>query len=83
MDPVIQEEHEDYFYAYRVLYKNLDKPYSSWKQRGHRRNFPPIETYTGRLDPYTNYSLRVMAASFKSEGLISEAFQARTYQWGN
>lgn len=83
MDPVIQETHEGYFYAYRVLYKNLDDPTSSWKLiSNYRRNDPPIHPVAKELAPYTNYSFRVMASSFQSEGLISEAFQERTHQWG-
>ena len=83
MDPVIQETHEGYFYAYRVLYKNLDDPTSSWKLiSNYRRNDPPIHPVAQELAPYTNYSFRVMASSFQSEGLISEAFQERTHQWG-
>ena len=82
MEPVIQEEHEGYFYAYRLLYKNLDNPTSSWKFSNYRKNVGSINPVAHPLAPYTNYSFRVMASSFQSEGLVSEAFQARTHQWG-
>ena len=82
MEPVIQEKHEGYFYAYRLLYKNLDNPTSSWKFSNYRKNVGSIRPLAHPLAPYTNYSFRVMASSFQSEGLVSEAFQARTYQWG-
>ena len=82
MDPVLDEVHERYFYGYRVLYKNLEEPGSTWRQSLRRKNVVPIIGWTGSLIPYTNYSIRVMAASFQSEGLISEAFQVKTDEWG-
>ena len=79
MNPVGGED-ENYLNGYYLLYKNLDDPNSVWVAKLHRRN-PPGHTWTHRLHPNTNYSLRVAAQSFKSGGLISEAIQAKTKEW--
>ncbi|XP_074632381.1 uncharacterized protein LOC141890705 isoform X2 [Acropora palmata] len=80
MDSVETAVHEGYLYCYRVLYKKLDDPDTSWNARCHRRN-PPGHPWIGGLTPYTNYTFRVMADSFQSAGLISESFNARTLQY--
>ena len=80
MSSVEPAVHEGYLYCYRVLYKKLDDPDTNWKTRRRRRN-PPLYLWIGGLTPYTNYTFRVMAASFQSEGLISEPFNARTLQY--
>ena len=81
MDPVVGED-ENCLYGYHVLFKNLDDPNSVWVANEiHRRN-PPGRVRIPRLHPYTNYSFRVVARSFKSGGLISEAIQAKTDEWG-
>lgn len=84
MDPVSVPQHNDYFYGYRILYKNLDDPSSQWATRSQviRNNVAPIMAVVYSLRPYTNYSFRVSALSFQSEGLISEAHRVRTAQWG-
>ncbi|KAK2561069.1 Receptor-type tyrosine-protein phosphatase S [Acropora cervicornis] len=40
MDSVETAVHEGYLYCYRVLYKKLDDPDTSWNARCHRRNPP-------------------------------------------
>ena len=80
MDSVETAVHEGYLYCYRVLYKKLDDPDTSWNAGCHRRN-PPAHPWIGGLTPYTNYTFRVMAISFQSAGLISESFNARTLQY--
>ena len=84
MDTVVSvARHESYFYGYRILYKNLDDPGSQWIERAViRRNVPPIAGKVSPLVPYTNYSFRVSASSFKSEGLISGPVLVRTTEWG-
>lgn len=83
MDPVSVQQHDDYFYGYRILYKNLDEPNSQWAARSViRNNVPPIMAGVYPLRPYTNYSFRMSAVSFQSEGLISEVLRVRTAQWG-
>lgn len=80
MDSVETAVHEGYLYCYRVLYKKLDDPNTSWNEICLRRN-PPGHTWIGGLTPYTNYTFRVMAVSFQSAGLISESFNATTLQY--
>ena len=82
MDLVRVPDHDNYFYGYRILYKNLDVPNSQWAAQDIRRNVPPITKHIRSLATYTNYSFRVSAKSFKSEGLISEAFRVTTKEWG-
>jgi len=83
VDPVSVPKHDDYFYGYRILYKNLEEPESQWVvSLVIRRNVPPIMAVVYSLRPYTNYSFRVSAVSFRSEGLVSEALNVRTAQWG-
>lgn len=84
MDTVVSvPRHEGYFYGYRILYKNLDDPGSQWKAGAViRRNVPPIAGAVPHLVPYTNYSFRVAASSFQSEGLISGPVLVRTTEWG-
>ncbi|XP_078350694.1 protein sidekick-1-like [Oculina patagonica] len=82
METVSVPTHDKYFYGYCVLFKNLDDPNSSWRIHYARTNVPPIAKHVHPLIPYTNYSFRVSAASFKSAGLISEALpRIRTTQW--
>ena len=81
LDQVFLEPHENYFFGYRVLYKNLDNPNSNWAIKENiRRYLPPnaVEHKISSLKSYTKYSFRVFAASFKSAGLISEAIELRT-----
>ena len=81
LDQVFLEPHENYFFGYRVLYKNLDDPNSNWAIKENiRRYLPPnpVEHKISSLKSYTKYSFRVFAASFKSAGLISEAIELRT-----
>ena len=83
VNPVSVTEHDDYFYGYRIFYRNLEDLESQWATRSVvRRNVPPIMSLVYSLRPYTNYSFRVSAVSFQSEGLISEALNVRTAQWG-
>jgi len=84
VDAVSVPQHDDYFYGYRILYKNLEDAESQWVALSQvvRRNVPPIMAVVYSLRPYTNYSFRVSAVSFRSEGLISEALNVRTAQWG-
>ena len=84
VNPVSVPRHDDYFYGYRILYKNLENPESQWAALSQvvRRNVPPIMAVVYSLRPFTNYSFRVSAVSFQSEGLISKALNVRTAQWG-
>ena len=84
VNPVSIPQHDDYFYGYRILYKNLEDPESHWVALSQvvRRNVPPIVAVVYSLHPYTNYSFRVLAVSFQSDGLISKALNVRTAQWG-
>ena len=84
VNPVSVQQHDDYFYGYRILYKNLEDPNSQWVTLSQviRRSVPPIMAVVYSLRPYTNYSFRASAVSFQSEGLISEALNVRTAQWG-
>ena len=81
LDQVFLDLHENYFFGYRVLYKNLDDPNSNWAIKENiRRYLPPkpVKHTISSLKSYTKYSFRVFAASFKSAGLISEAIELRT-----
>ena len=83
MDKVSVPLHDSYFYGYRILYKNLEDEGSEWTARGViRKNVDPITGDVSGLVPYTNYSFRVFAKSFRSVGLISEPFKVRTLEWG-
>lgn len=83
INPVSVPQSDDYFYGYRILYKNLEDPESQWVPRPVvRRNVLPIMSVVHHLRPYTHYSFRVSAVSFQSEGLISDALDVRTAQWG-
>ena len=83
MDTVDVPRHDSYFYGYRILYKNLEDEGSKWMAgRVIRRNVDPIIGHVHGLVPYTNYSFRVLAKSFKSAGLISEPFKVRTRESG-
>lgn len=84
VEPVSVPQHDDYFYGYRILYKNIEDPESQWVALSQvvRSNVPPIMAVVYSLRPYTNYSFRVSAVSFQSEGLISKALNVRTAQWG-
>ena len=82
MNQVSVPEDDNYFYGYYILFKNLDDPNSSWRAEVMRNNVPPLAKRLS-LTPYTNYSVRVSAASFKSAGLISEVVaRFRTPQHG-
>ena len=83
MDKVNVPRHDSYFYGYRILHKNLEDEGSEWTARGViRSNVDPITGDVAGLVPYTNYSIRVFAKSFRSVGLISEPFQVRTLESG-
>ena len=83
MDTVDVPRRESYFYGYRILYKNLEDEGSKWTTRMViRSNVDPIKGDVHWLVPYTNYSFRVLAESFKSAGLISEPFKVRTRESG-
>ena len=83
MDTVSVPLHDDYFYGYRILYKNLEDEGSEWTKRVViRSNVGPITGHVTGLDPYTSYSFRVFAKSFQSVGLISEPFEVRTLESG-